>query len=118
MDIINELDHDDIEELARHSPLIHFSAYLRIYYKDNREIQPEPKIFQIRMNEAIMTLQELNVPVRILGTKIRQCGGTTFSLEAGYHTGRNRKIDAVIIAYVSSNSEKLLSRLSDYKQTG
>ncbi len=107
---------DDVRELARHSPLIHFGTYLSIYDKDNREITPVPNVFQTRMNEAIMTLQALHQPVRILGTKIRQCGGTTFALECGYHTGRQRKIDGVIIADVSRNSEKLLSRLSDYRE--
>lgn len=111
-----EITDDEVEEMAKLSPMIHFGAYLKIFDKDNVERVPEPNIFQQRMNAAIAKLQELNVPVRILGTKIRQCGGTTFSAQVVYHTARNRKIDAVIIADVASNSKKILSRLSDYKK--
>ncbi len=105
---------EDIEEMARKSPLVHFGTYLRIFDKDNREVSPKPNVFQRRMNEAIYVLTCLGVMVRILGTKIRQCGGTTFGLQCGYHMGRNRKIDAVIVADVKPNSDKIRSRMGDY----
>lgn len=104
-----------MEALARESPLVHFGTYLSIYDKDNRHITPVPNILQQRIHEAVAALKGLGVAVRLLVTKIRQCGGTTFSLEIGYHEARSRKLDAVIIADVSRNSEKLLTRLGDYK---
>ncbi|WP_009964750.1 hypothetical protein [Verrucomicrobium spinosum] len=113
--MVDDLTDDEIEDIARESPVVHFGSYLSIFDKDNVERVPKPNILQIRINEALMTLKALEAPVRLLVTKIRQCGGSTFSLEVAYHEGRNRKVDAVIIADVGRNSEKMLTRLEDYK---
>jgi hypothetical protein len=104
---------DDIEEMARISPLVHFATYQQIYTKKNKAEHPKPNILQQRINQAIWVLKKLNHPVRLLVTKIRQCGGSTYALQTAYHEGRTRKIDCVIIADVGSNSQKMLERLND-----
>jgi hypothetical protein len=105
---------EDIETIARYSPLVHFATYAQIFDKKNQQKQPVPNILQRRINEAIMVLQALGLAVRILVTKIRQCGGSTFSLEVGYHLSRNRKVDALITADVAANSNKMIERLGDF----
>jgi len=103
------------ESLALDSPLAHFEKFLQIYDKDETLRKPRPNRLQRLIHEAVAKLISLNVPVRLLVTKIRQSGGTTFSLHEGYHAGRRRRLQGVVIADVARNSSKMLSRLEDYR---
>ena len=48
-------------------------------------------MLQRRMAEAVEVLTALGIPaIRVIVTKIRQCGGTTFSVEVIYHLCQQR----------------------------
>jgi hypothetical protein len=98
------------------SPRIsHFGGQLKIHDKDEALCMPRPNVLQRRIDDALEALRKLGVPARLLVTKIRQSGGTTFCLHSGYFEGRSRRIQGVVIADVARNSAKMLARLEDYR---
>jgi hypothetical protein len=100
------------------SPLEHFATATRILDKTKQLVPPRPNVFQQRLARAYETLMALAVPVRLLGLKIRQCGGTTMASFLGYHHCQRRNTDAVIVANVNANSREILSKMQGYGQTG
>lgn len=111
---IDRLESGQMEGLTQSLPLLHFGSHLQIHDKDEDLCMPKANVLQERIGEAINALRAVGVPVRLLVTKIRQSGGTTFCLHAGYHEGRSRRIQGVVIADVARNSAKMLARLQDY----
>lgn len=114
--LLADLTPDEKLELVRQNPALHFGSYLQIYDKGNQPRTAHPNILQRRMNLAYMTMRALGIPVRILVCKIRQCGGTTFSLEIAYTHCMTRRTEALVISNIVPNSEKALSRLADYRR--
>jgi len=70
------------------------------------------------MAEAIEVLTALKVPaIRVIVTKIRQCGGTTFSVEVIYHICQQRNTNALILANINANSQGILERMKTFSHS-
>lgn len=109
-------DHDVDFHLAAHSPLVHFETCAKIQNAITKKLEtPVANVLQRRLAEAFEVLTALGVTaIRIIVTKIRQCGGTTFSVEIIYHILQQRNTDALIIADVAPNAVKILERMQTY----
>lgn len=107
--------------LARADPLIHFQGCVQIEGRDKTLRRPVANIFQQRMCAAYSTLLalalELGIQIRILGLKIRQCGGTTIGCELTYHHSQRFATDSVIIANVRDNAAEMLRKIQLLHQT-
>jgi hypothetical protein len=105
----------DALALARVSPLIHFESCIKIEDKLKRPIRPRANVFQRRLFEAYETLLpialSLGIQIRILGLKIRQCGGTTASVQIIYHHCQRFVADAVVMANIAANSGEMLRKI-------
>lgn len=111
-------DHDVDFHLAAHSPLVHFETCVKILDEQKRLVTPKANILQRRMAEAIEILEAIGVEaIRIIVTKIRQCGGTTFAVEVIYHLSQRRNTDSLIIANIADNSRAILERMTVYSAT-
>lgn len=104
--------------LAAASPLIHFETCAKIHNAITKKLEtPKANVLQRRMAEAIEVLTALKVPaIRVIVTKIRQCGGTTFSVEVIYHICQQRNIDALILADTIPNSRSIMERMETFSQ--
>ena len=80
---IDRLKSVQMEGFTQSLPLLHFGSHLQIHDKDEALCMPKANVLQKRIDDAIATLRAMGVPVRLLVTKIRQSGGTTFCLHAG-----------------------------------
>ena len=105
--------------LTAHSPLLHFETCAKVQNAVTKKLEtPRANILQRRMAEAIEVLSAIGVPaIRIIVTKIRQCGGTTFSVEVIYHLCQQRNTDALILANIAENSKGILERMRTYSQS-
>ena len=112
---------NDALALARVSPLIHFESCVKIEDKLKRPIRPQANVFQRRLFEAYETLlpiaQKMGLQIRILGLKIRQCGGTTASVQIIYHHLQRFEADAVVMANIAANSAEMLRKIKYASQT-
>ena len=99
--------------LAAVSPLVHFETCVKVEAATTKRlVRPKANVLQRRMAEAYEVLSALGVPaIRIIVTKIRQCGGTTFSEEIIYHQCKRQNTDALILANISANSQSILERM-------
>lgn len=115
------------DDLASHLPaqsaLVHFETYAKIEDERTKALTtPKANIFQRRMYEAYETLLAIMLAVdwafeiRILGLKIRQCGGTTCSNHIIYHHSQRFATDSVIMTNVQSNSKEVLRRMKAMAQ--
>lgn len=104
--------------LAAVSPLIHFQTCSKVQNATTKKLEtPKANVLQRRMAEAIEVLTALKVPaIRIIVTKIRQCGGTTFSVEVIYHLCQQRNTDALILANIAANSQGILERMRTFSE--
>lgn len=104
--------------LAAVSPLIHFETCSKVQNATTKKLEtPRANVLQRRMAEAIEVLTALEVPaIRIIVTKIRQCGGTTFSVEVIYHLCQQRNTDALILANIAANSQGILERMRTFSE--
>lgn len=102
--------------LAAHSPLLHFETCTKIQDAVTKRLEvPKANVLQRRMAEAVEVLEALGHPaIRIIVTKIRQCGGTTFAVEVVYHLCQRRNTDALILANVIDNSRGILERMRTF----
>lgn len=102
-------------KLARDSALIHFQTCVLIEDKQKNRVKPKANVFQRRMYEAYETLLPvaitLGLQIRILGLKIRQCGGSTCSCHIGYHHSKRFPTDSVVMANIRENSQAMLNRI-------
>jgi hypothetical protein len=111
---------EDVDfHLAAVSPLVHFEACSMVQNATTKKLErPVANVLQRRMAEAIEVLTALQIPaIRIIVTKIRQCGGTTFSVEVIYHLCQQRNTDALILANISENSQGILERMKTFSQS-
>lgn len=102
--------------LAAHSALVHFETCVKVQSATTKVLErPRANILQRRMAEAIEVLKCIGVQaVRVIVTKIRQCGGTTFSVETIYHLCQQRNTDALILANITQNSQGILERMRTF----
>lgn len=106
--------------LAGVSALVHFETCAKIEVETPYGIKlvtPKANVFQRRLYEAYETLLAIGVEeIRILGLKIRQCGGTTASCHIQYHHSQRFKSKSVTIANIASNSQAILAKMKLYSQ--
>ncbi|WP_395740578.1 hypothetical protein [Prosthecobacter sp.] len=102
--------------LAAVSPLVHFETCTKVQNATTKRLErPRANVLQRRMAEAVEVLTAVGVEaVRIIVTKVRQCGGTTFSVEVIYHLCQQRNTDALILANITANSQGILDRLRTF----
>ena len=95
------------------SPLLHFETCTKVQNAVTKKMEtPRANVLQRRMAEAVEVLTALGVPaIRVIVTKIRQCGGTTFSVQVIYHLCQRLNTDALILANISANSQGILERM-------
>lgn len=105
------------QHLPGSSPLKHFTSCIKIEDKAKRLITAKANVFQRRITEVYEVLTAIGLPVRVLGLKIRQCGGTTISSHLAYHRCQRANTDAVIIANVKENAQEILSKIRRYAAT-
>lgn len=105
--------------LVAHSPLVHFETCVKVQNATTKGLEvPRANVLQRRMAEAVEVLSALEIPaIRIIVTKIRQCGGTTFSVEVIYHLCQQRNTDALILANIAANSQGILERMKTFSET-
>jgi hypothetical protein len=104
----------EIELIAHGSPAVHFACYCRIRDKNNAEITPVPNILQLRMSEAYESLRDMGVKIRIIVTKPRRAGCSTFGAHILYHHGRKTRCDGIAISDKKEHSTSLLDKLKAY----
>ena len=108
---------DEIKALALASPAVHFACFCTIKDKENRVIHPQPNVLQLRMSEAYETLRELGVRVRIICTKPRQVGCSSFASHIVYHFGQIEPIEGISISDNKKHSGEILDKIKDYGKT-
>lgn len=99
--------------LTAQSPLMHFEKHAKIQNALTKRLEtPRANVLQRRMAEAVEVLEALGVPaIRVIVTKTRQCGGTTFAVEILYHRAQRMNTDALILANIADNSRGILDRM-------
>jgi hypothetical protein len=112
---LGEADDMAILTAAYQSPVIHFTLFCSIYDKDNNLIDcPTPNILQLRMSEAFETIKRLGLRVRIIITKPRRAGCSSFVEHIGYHTAMQTPINGMTIADDKAGSEAAMKKLASY----
>lgn len=108
-------------QLARESPTIHFQTCVMIEDAQKQLIKPKSNVFQRRLDQAYEVLLPialaLGLHIRILGLKIRQCGGSTKACHLIYHHSQRFATDSVILTDITSNSAAMLSKLKLFDRT-
>jgi hypothetical protein len=105
---------DEILTAAMASPAVHFSLFCRIKDEDNRIISPRPNVLQLRMAETYETLKSIGIRVRILVTKPRRAGCSSFVEHIGYHDAMRRPIEGLTIADDKEGSKAAMAKLQSY----
>jgi hypothetical protein len=105
---------EELLGLALLSPAIHFATCVQIKDKNNRRIQPIPNILQLRMSQAYEVLKAMAVRIRIIVTKPRRAGCSTFASHIVYHHGMRVPIEGIAISDVKEHSTELLMKLKEY----
>jgi hypothetical protein len=102
--------------LAAQSALVHFETCVKIQNAVTKKLEaPKANVLQRRLAEAIEVLEALGQEaIRIIVTKIRQCGGTTYAVEVIYHLCQRRNTDALVLANVIENSRGILERFKTF----
>lgn len=113
-DLLREATQEQIEVLALKSPAVHFACYTQIEDKNKKLVTPVPNILQLRMSEAYETLRAMGVRVRLICTKPRRAGCSTFAAHILYHHGMRQPCDGVAISDRKDHSESLLNKLTAY----
>lgn len=106
---------EELQAMAYSSPAVHFACFCTIKDKNNEVIEPTPNILQLRMSEAYETMCYMGVKVRIIVTKPRRAGCSTFAAHILYHHGMRFPIEGIAIADKSEHSEALLGKLKAYE---
>lgn len=105
---------DELQLMALKSPAVHFSLFVTIRDKNNKIISPEPNVLQLRMSEAYETLKNMGVKVRIIVTKPRRAGCSTFGTHIVYHHGMRTPIEGIAISDIKDHSEEMLEKIKAY----
>jgi hypothetical protein len=106
---------EDREAAAYASPAVHFALYTRILDQDNKVIDPMPNILQLRMCEAYETLKAMGIRVRIIITKPRRAGCSSFVEHIGYHEAMKRPINGMTIADDKEGSKAAMNKLGSFE---
>ncbi len=110
------------EDLAFHLPafsaMVHFERCAKIEV-ESREgkvlVRPRANVFQRRLFEAYETLLAAGVgEIRLLGLKIRQCGGTTAACQVLYHHAQRFQSEALVLADVRANAAAILRKMKTF----
>jgi hypothetical protein len=100
------------------SALVHFETCAKIEVespKGRRLVVPRANVFQRRLFEAYETLLAVGVPeIRLLGLKIRQCGGTTAACHVLYHHAMRFESDMLVLADVRANAAAMLRKMRTF----
>lgn len=108
----------EFEAAAIASPAVHFALYCQIRDQDNNLIRdPMPNILQLRMCEAFETIRAMGIKVRIIVTKPRRAGCSSFVEHIGYHTAMQRPINGMTIADDKAGSQAAMAKLASYATT-
>lgn len=107
--------------LAGQSALVHFETCAKIEIETPnggiKRVTPSANVFQRRLFEAYEILLAVGVLyIRILGLKIRQCGGTTGACHIIYHHSQRFTSESVVIANVASNSQAILTKMKVFSE--
>lgn len=108
---------EELKLLALSSPAAHFALFCTIRDKDNRVLNPTPNIMQLRMSQAYETMRDLGAKVRIIVTKPRRAGCSSFASHIVYHHGMTRPIETIVISDVKEHSAELMTKLKEYSKT-
>lgn len=103
---------EELRALAFESPAVHMACFTKVRDKHGQLRALRPNILQLRMSMIYETCAALEIPCRMVVCKIRQCGGTEFGLQLGYHHSMKRATRAIAISDKRPNSRKLVQRLS------
>lgn len=98
------------------SPSVHFESCAKIKdAKTKAFFKPTANILQQRIQEAYEVLSAYGYPaIRIIVTKIRQCGGTTVSQHVIYHLCKRQNTDALVIADTVPRARMVLERFREF----
>lgn len=111
-----EAGDEEMKAAAIRSPAIHFALFCRIADDNGDIICPVPNILQLRMNEAYEVMRELGVRVRIIVTKPRRAGCSSFVEHIGYHTAMSRPIEGITISDNKEHSAEAMAKLQRYAE--
>lgn len=111
--------------LAAMSPSVHFVTCAKIKdAKTKAFFRPSPRgsgaeksvnVLQERVQEAYEVLTAYGYEaIRIIVTKIRQCGGTTVSQHLIYHLCKRQNTDALVIADTVPRARMVLERFREF----
>ena len=102
------------------SALVHFETCAKIEVESpqgKRLITPRANVFQRRLFEAYETLLAVGVPeIRLLGLKMRQCGGTTAACHLMYHHAQRYESEMLVLADVRANATAMLRKMRTFSQ--
>ncbi len=112
----NHIDDETRYHLAGCSPAVHFETCAKIKdAKTKAFFRPTANILQRRIQEAYEVLTVLGyLAIRIIVTKIRQCGGTTVSQHTIYHKCKATNADALVIADTVPRARMVLERFREF----
>lgn len=110
--------------LAGHLPgasaMVHFETCGKIEVESaqgRRLVLPRANVFQRRLFEAYETLLAAGVrEIRLLGLKIRQCGGTTAACHLLYHHAMRFESEMLVMADVRANAAAMLRKLRTFSE--
>lgn len=117
------VDDETSYHLAGCSPAVHFETCAKIkdaktkafFRPDGKEGRPGVNVLQSRIQEAYEVLLSLGyLAIRIIVTKIRQCGGTTVSQHIIYHLCKRQNTDALVIADTVPRAKEVMLRFKDF----
>ncbi|GAA5117107.1 hypothetical protein JIN84_17900 [Luteolibacter yonseiensis] len=107
---------DELQLMALTSPAVHFACFVTIRDKNNEVIIPVPNVLQLRMSEAYETMWAMKVKIRIIATKPRRAGCSTFGTHIVYHHGMRRPIEGIAISDVKEHSTEMLDKIKAYSR--
>ena len=114
---------DILFHLAGAAPSVHFETCAKIkdartkafFRPDGKDSRPGVNVLQRRIQEAYEVLYAIGYEaIRIIVTKIRQCGGTTVSQHVIYHLCKRKNTDALVIADTVPRAKEVLQRFRDF----
>jgi hypothetical protein len=116
--LLRNSSEDELMAHAYNSPAVHFACFCSIRDDSNHLVEsPTPNILQLRMSHAYETIRDLGIRIRIIVTKPRRAGCSSFAAHIGYHAAQARAIEGITISDIKLHSEELLDKLKDYGNT-
>src|SRR4051812_22600176 len=101
------LSASEIKDRARASVSWWFCVFAEVLDDTRRLISGEdlrPNIYQLRLEQAVEWARREKIPVRIVGLKPRQVGGTTYAAAILYHFSQRMPLNVVLIADILARS--------------